>query len=207
MKFNWVLNCFILLLVSCRSNNYVHPIEGELFGQQSSVVNVDLRHDGLYTLHDTSLMECGVKVNDHYKIYSPLLIINDTALRWGNYVGYFDNQPMTFEFYEQFLGKHFESRVGKYLLRNDTLLAKIPIILYGRGRRQEIYEAYFEGIVKNRDTILSWQMIPPYPQANEKWNDGFQFLKTPHMLCFVESEELLDIDSLYKERLYKARSK
>ncbi|HRP91207.1 MAG TPA: hypothetical protein PKX92_14360 [Edaphocola sp.] len=107
--------------------------------------------------------------------------------------------------------KSYENRngiCGKYTIEGNVIFATdIPITLVAWGGRMKIYYANFEGIIKNSDTILNWHMIPPYPKANKRLNDNFKFEITPKTLYFIESKELLGLDSLYKQKLKESRSK
>lgn len=202
MRMRFGLIFFVtILIMQCNSVYDVHKLEGLDLSFIDFKDSSSLRFDGLYTLYDTSMLECGVKNNQHYAIYSPLIFINPKQVIWQNGLGYFDNKALSLTNYIDY--PNFEKFVGDYVFNNDTLLAKIPITLYGGGMRQKIYEAYFQGVVKNKDTILNWRMIPPYPKANERLNGNFHFLKTPHMLHFIESKDLSGLDSLYQQKKKK----
>lgn len=189
----------------CRPKQYVHPIGKVAFDSLIRESRVLPRYDGLYNLYDTSKMQCGVSLPEHYLIYYPIVFLNDTLGQWENYLAYVNYDPLTIEYYHQ-KGWYFESKVGSYIVFDDTISAKLPITLYGGGKRPMTYEAYFQGFLLNRDTITGWKMIPPYPKANKRLNDDFSFLKTPHMLYFIESQELLGLDSLYNNHLKQGES-
>ncbi len=199
-----MLSMLSLTFCECSSPYKVHTIDGVDLSSIKSKTKVEIRSDGLYSLCDASTSTNSEKPVNYY-IYSPLVFLNDSVGRWKNYAGYYNDEPLRMDFYTQ-LGKHFEIGVGRYVLSSDTLFAKLPITLYGGGMRQQIYEAYFQGTLKNRDTIVDWHMIPPYPKANRRLNDDFDFLKTPHMLYFIESKELLGLDSLYQVQRYKGKT-
>lgn len=188
-----------IALFKCTSVYKVHEINGIDINAIKGDTNFPLRIDGLYSLYDTTMMECGEKVKDHYIIYSPLIFINQNNAIWDNNLGYLDNKALSLNNYEEY--PRFENNVGVFKIRNDTIIAKLPINLYGGGMRQLKYEAYFQGVIKNKNTIVDWHIIPPYPKANKRLNDDFQFLKTPHTFHFIEGKELIGLNSLYQQRL------
>lgn len=68
------------------------------------------------------------------------------------------------------------------------------------GQRFQYRLVHYRGILKNRDTIVQWQMVPPYPKVNMKWNkERFDLLCTPKTLHFFESKKLSIGDSVVRQ--------
>ncbi len=97
--------------------------------------------------------------------------------------------------------KKIQESVGLISIENGIIKAHLPTTFYLRGMRQKTFFAYFEGEIKNRDTIVNWRMVEPYPKAPRKFNDDFKELIEPKLMYFIESKELLALDSLYQSRI------
>ena len=150
-----------------------------------------MRNDGIY--NDTILGGCG-RLAKGYGTYSHIILINSSQLIYLNGMRSYDNHYLKMS--EYFKGK---TLLGNYRISNDTIFASnLPISLLARGGRIKSYPANFRGIIKNSDTITDWQMIKPYPKANARLNDYFEFELKPKLLYFIESKELLGLDSLYQ---------
>jgi hypothetical protein len=136
---------------------------------------------------------------EKFKTITPLTVINKQKANFWLECN-FNDAAFQLEYYAN--TQRFTDYVGDYVIRNDTIWAKLPILLDGRGMVPKIYESYFQGKVKNRDTIVNWRMIKPFPKANKNLNqEDLRFLTKPHKLYFIESKELLGLDSLYQQRL------
>jgi hypothetical protein len=183
-------------------------VRGKIECQQPDLLKkmdntLTLRCDGLYNTFDTSMMRCGEKTNQHYITYNSLIFVNNNNVIYSYGGGSLDNTQLSINFYSN--PKNLLNSIGDYSLKVDTVKATIPIGLFVWGMRVKTFLASFQGIVKNRDTIIDWHMIHPYPTANPKFNNGFIDLTTPKLLYFIESKELLSLDSLYHLRLKKER--
>jgi len=194
-KYSNLIFC-LFVFISCGSPYKVIDLTGPPI---ISVNHSTLKYDGLYAIFDTSTLSCGEKVSERYTIFSPLVIINSKKANWEYGGSSFNYDELTLKYYQKH--PYLCESTGTYTINNDTLFAKLPIFLYRRGAIRNLFNAYFQGIIKNKDTIIDWHMVQPYPKADPKFNDSFKFLKTPHLLYFIEGKELLGLDSLYKQRL------
>lgn len=165
---------------------------------QNTYTSSVLRKDGFYNTYDISIMPCGEKINQHYTIYAPLIIISNKNAVYQNGADK-GNTLSTLDFYSNL--NDFSEVVGGYSIKNNTITAHLPLVLFVRGMRTKIFQAHFRGTIKNRDTIINWRMIPPYPDAPKKFNNDFKDLTAPKLLYFIESKELSGLDSLYQQRL------
>ena len=171
-----------------------------------------LRFDGLYNLYDTSHSSYPDPEKRNFEVYAicePLIFINNKNVIWESNILYNDYVPLSIQHYNHYLNPLFENTVGNYIFKNDTIIAKTPISLFHpHGMVINLCNAYFQGVIKDRDTILNWHMIPPYPKVSESINaNRLNFLKKPHALYFMEGKELLGLDSLYKERIKQKSGK
>jgi hypothetical protein len=194
-----IMRLIILLIVSIlitNCNTYkVHRISGIDLNSIQADSAALIRSDGLYNF---SNLEAGY-YGDKYKIYSPLIFLNRRKALWKSHAGFYNYNALRLSGYFNY--PHSTDHIGDYVVRNDTIWAKLPILLSGIGGVLITYEAYFQGKLKNRDTILDWHMILPFPNADKKMNDNFEFFIKPNMLYFMEGKELLGLDSLYRKRL------
>ena len=55
---------------------------------------------------------------------------------------------------------------GVYKISNDTITAKLFLLYVGKGLVKYYSETNFRGIIKNKDTIIQWHMVEPYPKKN-----------------------------------------
>jgi hypothetical protein len=189
----------MLAVLSCGSVYKVRDIEGMNIDSLTVVASALSRFDGLYSLYDTTLLGgCHQRSYEHYEMYSPLIFLNNRNLLWANGGGSQNEVFLKIDSYKQV---RFPEQEGVYRINKDTIWAKLPVTLVKRGSLMRSYMACFKGNFKNQDTILDWHMIPPYPNANRRLNDDFQFLLSPHLLHFIESKELLGLDSLYQQQL------
>jgi hypothetical protein len=75
---------------------------------------------------------------------------------------------------------------GVYNVDKDTIHAIIYLEFKGKGfKSTSVVQCYFEGFIKNKDTILNWRLVEPYPKVSTFANEGqLEFLKTPTDLFF-----------------------
>jgi hypothetical protein len=87
---------------------------------------------------------------------------------------------------------------GVYEVRNDTILAIIYLNYTGMWfKRKQTRLSYFQGVIKNTDTIQGWRMVPPYPEFAQKYEMNkkfFEDLTTPKDLYFksVPAKTIID---------------
>ena len=189
-----ILSIILVFMTNC--NPYkVYRISGIDLSSIQADRAFSLRLDGLYTTIDVEVDTFEQK----FKTLTPLIVLN-TQKAIFVLESNFNDVALSLEYYIN--TRRFKDYVGDYVVRNDTIWAKIPILLSGTGEIPKIYESYFQGEIKNRDTIVNWRMIRPFPKANRKLNEeSFRHLIKPHQLRFIESKELLGLDSLYRQRL------
>ena len=152
------------------------------------------RTDGAYSLEQDSVTWFGKKVTTFYKVYSPMIFLNDTNVFWWNGMGSTDSSLVKLSIYTP--SNFMKPLVGYYVINRDTLHIKMPVTLVGSGKQLIFHTAYFQGILINNDTIMDWHMVPPYPKVNMEWNRNLNFYTKPKMLHFIENPELKQLDSL-----------
>jgi len=183
----------LLFITSC---NVSLVRNGVVYSGESE--NNVLRQDGLYralTLRPHSNRNVDITVTTDHLVS----VINSTSI---DYIRYGDNSNGMFLKINKYEGINNLGEPGNYIVRNDTIYANIPIALDGNNWLgwyiYKPYECSFQGYIKNQDTIVDWHLVKPYP--NIKIKENYMDLVEPRMLYFIESEELLGLDSLYKAR-------
>ena len=192
---NMVKSGLMIIMIGCTSlmnaneKDYLPP------GKNTNGGDVDsLRHDGVYALYDTALsLNSDRKWSEIHNIYSPLIVVNHQNAIFLNYLNFVDSSVLRIETYKA-QGNDFSKYVGTYYVVNDTIFATLPTSLMMVGERRKLILANYRGIIKNRDTIINWQLVPPYPKVNKKHNNDLELLRMPHLLYFVESKELSGLD-------------
>lgn len=155
-----------------------------------------IRFDGFYNTYDTSLTFSGSNRNEIYTSdYFVVFTSKNHIYRSGGVT--IDSIPFTQDYYRNLKPKN----IGNYWISGDSLCALVPIALFVRGGRLKLFNAHFSGEIKNKDTIINWKMIPPYPDVKPKWNQYFISDTTPRMLYFLKTEAVRYLDSIKSSKL------
>ncbi len=88
---------------------------------------------------------------------------------------------------------------GIYSVKDDTIKAIIYVNFTGGGAyaRNQFFECNYQGVLKNKDTLLHWQLIEPYPEIDKVIPGNLEylnFLKNPVDLHLknVEVKKFID---------------
>lgn len=92
---------------------------------------------------------------------------------------YFDNTISPYESHEEVWVRRYlqEARIlgwGAYEIKGDTIKASIYYNFSNPVTNNRI--ANFQGIIRNKDTILQWRLIAPYPKLRKNPRREFDFL-------------------------------
>jgi hypothetical protein len=118
---------------------------------------------------------------------------------------------ITFANNQRKFGTQEESYVndwGVYQIEKDTIRAEIYLVFFMgfnfKSRFQRLICKY-QGIIKNKDTILSWHMVPPFPKNPPNAMDGTPFdnLKKPKDFFFKQApiNELINPENAWINKL------
>ena len=200
----------VLMIASCISSCFTIKDRGECgCVQVSKSTPLLLRTDGLYSVYDTTPTVTGAKPMGYLKIINPIQVINQDIMNYasGSYISY---SPLKLTHYTSLFSRaskhkwfHRLKLERNYYIVDSFLHLCRPYVFTVRGGGQKHYIAHFQGEIKNRDTIINWRMVPPFPTiANSKngqrYNNGFKTELKPKLLYFIQSEELSKLDSLYR---------
>lgn len=97
---------------------------------------------------------------------------------------------------------------GTYEIMGDTI--NICVYYYYLQSHGTFRQTNFSGVIKNRDTILNWHIIEPYPKMPErfKFTEKYAFLRQPKNLYFTPVTFKPFMDSVSeKARILKYRDK
>ncbi len=186
MRFQIVFALFICNLI--RFNTVFGQIDKKNSAQKK------IKHGGIYNTYDTTLLPCGVKRSILYKTDHFIVFLQKSRIYRNGLVSQ-SNIFFKDDYYKQNVDSN---RLGKYKIKDDTIHAIIPTSFALRGMRMKYFDAYFQGYIKNADTILDWKMVPPYPKVNPKFNDYFTYELTPKLLYFIKNNAVIYLDSLTK---------
>lgn len=180
-----------LFFTNCNPDFYSHinkqPIVWELPDDTSNLI----RYDGIYNTYDTSLLFSGKKRNEEFVTDGEVIFFNNGRTVKMNNVT-IDSIAFHINYYKGITSKI----LGIYLIKGDSIFVHTPIFLYHRGKTIKYHNVHFRGIIKNRDTILDWKMVPPYPDVDLRLNDYLKKYTTPKMLYFIKNDAIRCLDSI-----------
>jgi hypothetical protein len=106
--------------------------------------------------------------------------------------------------YTRRLGKPF-MRFGAFEMLGDTINAYFFTALSKRADVLDWYAVHFNGILKDRNTIVNWHMVPPFPAQPFLPGGKLEFPTAPATLVFKPHpvQHLLDMHSLWLEQYRK----
>jgi hypothetical protein len=177
----------------------------EMLNDTANLRRSKLSFDGFYNTDDTAIcykgsMKYGIRSIDMYYL-SHFFGFYKNGLCFASMGTFKDkaeaNSLCVYNRYTEEQNKLF-SEWGAYRLYNDT----IEILCYRQfnksGDRPHPYLTHYRGIVKNRDTITDFKMVPPYPPVRAKFNNNFSDIK-PHLLIFKHEtcKKYIDSDAVW----------
>jgi hypothetical protein len=151
---------FYLLVFSCSQTKKLSKEFITNINKQTISFNNKIRFDGVYHQVTNS------KAAGMY-IYGAIIFFdNNATFSAGSYKSFEE-----FQVWQQMYNndKKMMPYWGVYNIISDTIrsiiLQPYPGGLLGGGK---LYECHFQGIIKNRDSILQWHLVAPYPSVNMK---------------------------------------
>jgi hypothetical protein len=204
-----------IILNSCRTGVYTQAPSYEfstIINDSSGTENGKLNFNGAYHFIEESNYNQGTD----YENGKPTRVVavpylDKPVFFLKNNLMFFDNtlslDSSVFFTGERMYGtdeKHYSNNWGTYKIENNVITAIFyyPYVggnLVGKGYTQRLL-TYFQGNIKNRDTITDWHMIPPYPNISSKANQyEFNSFMTPRELYFkkVPIDKLINPDSAW----------
>jgi hypothetical protein len=68
-----------------------------------------------------------------------------------------------------------EKTWGTYEVKSDTINACLYIPYYDNANYIHYLQTNFQGIIKNKETIVQWHIMKPYPKFNKKLSNMYRF--------------------------------
>ena len=178
------------------------PIQQISFIETNELDTTKIRFNGYYHLiEDTVVYTNGYKYIFKSDKTSNLRIFNKNKYLYFNSGKINEYSPLTCEYYkkENNRYKKYEIKYPKYTIKNDSLYTYHSILItVGAGQRVPVY-CNFRGFVKNKDTIIDWKVIPPYPKDfTEFVIENNKHLFKSHTLYFIKTDAVkcLKMDEL-----------
>ena len=192
MKINrLILFSLIFICTNCGSRYYSNINRQKIVWELPDDTCNLIRYDGLYNAYDTSIFHSGERLNEILVTDGEVIFFkNGKVINFTS--GIEDSAALDPKFYKRFSSK----KLGKYTTKDDSIFVYAPISLFIWGMRLRLYYAHYSGYIKNRDTILNWKMIPPYPDVNLRLNDYLKEYTTPKMLYFIKTDAIRSLDSI-----------
>lgn len=184
-----------LILTSCAYKTKT-DIKPNFVYENQTLDTTKIKFNGYYNILDTVLIkdvrrgDYGKRNCDIYKTIN-LKVFGKTKNIFNSYRDTKDNSAFSCEFYKEEFERYklYNIDYEKFIIKNDSIYTySLQLITVGAGQRVPVYCNY-RGFVKNRDTIIDWKVIPPYPKdftkfVIEKNKDLFE----PKTLYFVKTD-------------------
>ena len=191
MKSNLLLMLFLsCIFQSCRTSQPT-PNNLENITKEFSIDTNRIRFNGIYNTYDTSLTHRGDRSNE--------ISVTDVFIVFIKKNKIFRDGCCTIDsiaFQPEFYKRLDSAWIGTYMIKRDSIFAYIPTGLYKYGGMTRTLNANYSGYIKNRDTIIDWKMVPPFPDVNPKANGNFIYHTTPRMLYFIKNDAVRCLDSI-----------
>ncbi|GEM54931.1 hypothetical protein B0A58_02810 [Flavobacterium branchiophilum NBRC 15030 = ATCC 35035] len=176
---------FGLFLLSCSSYN--HSNYGFEIENCSNLNDTLVRKDGFYT----EILEKGhTSVRELFFIGENVVKTNGSS---------YDNEYDRYTFYKNY----------KEVYKNEILKSKYCIVgkrIFAYANQSIIKDCIihacsdliylnFEGEIKNKDSIVNWHLVPPFPKFNKKEMELNKDLFEPKTLIFVKSDAVKKLNN------------
>lgn len=124
------------------------------------------------------------------------IFFNDNNVMLCN-LGISDTDSTNFEYITQriLLKNFYGISWGKFKIENNLIKVHFYYQFFVCGLKMKYFETYFEGIIRDENTIVNWRMVAPYPNVNKRLNENFEYLKMSKILKFVSQKGVKSIHS------------
>jgi hypothetical protein len=178
---------FLSIICSC-CNAYFKPPDISflrILENKEGRYREKLRFDGMYDLPAEKLkkpfvLNAGNNFSDTDSLYAysyqPLIFFENGYVAWNTYMASFDSLTFNMNMRKRgIIKKGGFNNWGVYEVKNDTVNAMIYIEYGGHYFHPTlVLVTHFQGLIVDRDSILNWHMVPPYPKEINKYgNESF----------------------------------
>ncbi len=200
-----------MILSNCSFNYFsrkITPDNIEMHNLKTFQGVEKIRTDGMYRSINDSIIDDSGKV----KLITPVRIAfskkngfyYETNGRFRNcYYNYDDIDSLYTNFVSSPCGAwSWDKKMNAksiFTVHNDTVYAYCSKEYFIPGMIIKAYYVNYSGVIKNKDTILNFRMVPPYPEVNLKFNECFYIDTIPRTLKFFKTDIVNCPDSLSTE--------
>lgn len=188
-----IIILFVLIYLSCGQIKHSKPLN--IISDSNAFDTIKIRFDGFYNVLDTIKItyNCPAKGKTGNEIYTSISQVifynNNIYMSPGGTV---DNSPFMCEYYKSIIKwhkDHKEDLFGNYLIKKDSIYAYLAVTLKTWGMISKTLKCNYRGYIKNKDTIVDWKIIPPYPKGTSKFVlENNKDLFKPQTLYFVKTD-------------------
>lgn len=151
-----------------------------------------IRFDGFYSAIDTTTLPNGNKRSEVYTSQNEVVFCLNKKQYISNGASV-SNEALTCDFYRNISSE----LLGEFTIKGNEIYSYSPLYFVMYGSFSKIHYAHFKGYIKNRDTIVDWKIVPPYPKNIGNWEinhprNKFQFM--PKTLYFVKTDAVKCLD-------------
>jgi hypothetical protein len=169
------------------------PIQPISFIATNLLDTTKVRYNGYYNkIVDTIVYSNGYKYSFPKSVTNDLIVFNKNKnIYVDDATATKDSLSFNCKYYNEIHNRYklYSNKFDTFTIRKDSIYTYFAcLITVGAGQRVPI-NCNFRGFIKNKDTIIDWKIIPPYPKdftksVKERNKDLFE----PHTLYFVKTD-------------------
>lgn len=160
--------CFAILLASCVYTEKTSDSLKEMINQKHSTLE-RINFEGSFTPISKYFLETPTTFFKNGLVYYDFADASDS-------VGY-----------NTWVKKYFAIQKGgwgTYSIVDDTIKAIVYVPYYDAFAHY--IQTNFQGIIKDKNTILNWHVVKPYPKLKKNLFEGFQYLLNRHYDLYLK---------------------
>ncbi|MBP6456239.1 MAG: hypothetical protein KA275_05860 [Chitinophagaceae bacterium] len=158
-----------------------------------------LRYDGIYNLYHISKEDDSLSILNRSKYFalSPMVFYKNNKVIKIFFSHYYKSELETY--IPEFIKSGYYN-YGNFKIKGYKLNIEMDYHHSINGMQERLFRTYFEGDIKNNDTIINFRMVPPYPsifykKVGQLCNENFEYELSPKMLVFKKFPAKTLIDS------------
>lgn len=169
------------------------PIQPVSFIETHKLDTTKIRYNGYYNkIVDSLYTFDGLKYSVPRKLANELIVFNKNKnIFIDANESTSDSSSFNCKYYKETHDRYnrYGIKYPKFTIKNDSIYTYHGILItVGAGQRVPV-NCNFRGYIKNRDTIIDWKIIPPYPKDFTKFvKEINKDLFEPYTLYFVKTD-------------------
>lgn len=166
----------------------------QVFAQSKLPINEKVTLNGYYNTYDTNYIYKYDK-NDTNTTVDILVFLNATNIFYNGHAVSSERPDFNWEFFK----RNAKRRIGSYSILDDSLYVSVNTAFAGPSNMIRYFRANYSGYILNKDTIIGWKMIPPYPKVKLRFNEHFYEDTIPKTLFFVPHKKVEQLQQYIKQ--------